>query len=342
MWGDRRIRTVAAMTTTTVSVQETRVERPMTRREEVAFAFFSTWSIIGLFVDGWAHNHDKPETFFTPWHGILYSGVGAAIAFAVFERRRAPVGTPPVAGERVTTAGLGVFLTGAVGDLVWHELFGIEVGIEALMSATHLLLMIGGVLAASAPLRAAWATDDRPRRGLREFAPVLTSATLSTALVAFFFMYATVFALGFGQPAPGDAGDLVRAHAILTAIVTSVLLVAPLAVLRARWTPPLGSATVLFSAIALALSGLRSFELLPLVGGAVVAGAVADAALARRLPLSAAAAASMAALWCSVFAVHAVVWGMPLTVHVWSGAVVFAVLAGAGLARLSELRQPMW
>ena len=28
----------------------------------------------GLFLDGWAHTHGRVDaTFFTPWHGVLYS-----------------------------------------------------------------------------------------------------------------------------------------------------------------------------------------------------------------------------------------------------------------------------
>src|SRR6266566_3590952 len=33
------------------------------------------WWVGGLFVDGWAHEHGKvDQSFFTPWHAILYSG----------------------------------------------------------------------------------------------------------------------------------------------------------------------------------------------------------------------------------------------------------------------------
>src|SRR4249920_2010786 len=33
------------------------------------------WWVGGLFVDGWAHAHGKvDQSFFTPWHAILYAG----------------------------------------------------------------------------------------------------------------------------------------------------------------------------------------------------------------------------------------------------------------------------
>ena len=34
------------------------------------------WLLVGLYLDGWAHNNipELIETFFTPWHAVLYSG----------------------------------------------------------------------------------------------------------------------------------------------------------------------------------------------------------------------------------------------------------------------------
>src|SRR5260221_10518111 len=35
----------------------------------------TSWFIGGLYLDGWAHSHiPQLETFFTPWHAVLYSG----------------------------------------------------------------------------------------------------------------------------------------------------------------------------------------------------------------------------------------------------------------------------
>src|SRR5438552_2538577 len=49
----------------------------------------STWFIGGVFVDGWAHNHiPQLESFFTPWHAVLYSGFAATalLMLGVFMR----------------------------------------------------------------------------------------------------------------------------------------------------------------------------------------------------------------------------------------------------------------
>jgi hypothetical protein len=33
------------------------------------------WLLVGGYLDAWAHNNiPRLETFFTPWHGVLYSG----------------------------------------------------------------------------------------------------------------------------------------------------------------------------------------------------------------------------------------------------------------------------
>ena len=47
-------------------------------------------------------------------------------------------------------------MIGAVGDMVWHIVFGFEVSVEALLSPTHLLLALGGTLIVTGPVRAAW------------------------------------------------------------------------------------------------------------------------------------------------------------------------------------------
>ena len=40
----------------------------------------SFWLTIGLFLDGYAHEHllDGDESFLTPWHLVFYSGFAAA------------------------------------------------------------------------------------------------------------------------------------------------------------------------------------------------------------------------------------------------------------------------
>ena len=168
--------------------------RRLTWRECVISDLFGAWVIIGLFIDGWAHNHEKPETIFTPWHGILYSGFVVAAWWAVRLARRdqrsgqsiwhsAPV------GHSLTLVGVIVFAIGATSDMTWHKLFGVEVSLAALLSPTHLLMLTGALLVMTGPFRAGWADGRQQAPSLREFLPTLGSLILVTALVAFFWLF---------------------------------------------------------------------------------------------------------------------------------------------------------
>ena len=43
--------------------------------DDLAAALLGTWVVGGLFLDGWAHvNQPGLETFFSPWHGVFYTG----------------------------------------------------------------------------------------------------------------------------------------------------------------------------------------------------------------------------------------------------------------------------
>src|SRR5579859_4892847 len=40
-----------------------------------------TWFIVGAYSDVWAHNHLPIDNFWTPWHGVLYSGYAVTALF---------------------------------------------------------------------------------------------------------------------------------------------------------------------------------------------------------------------------------------------------------------------
>jgi hypothetical protein len=48
---------------------------PVTPGFDWIMTILSAVFISGLFLDGWAHTHGRvDETFFTPWHAVLYGG----------------------------------------------------------------------------------------------------------------------------------------------------------------------------------------------------------------------------------------------------------------------------
>lgn len=162
----------------------------------------------GLWVDGWAHFHGEvDDSFFTPWHFLFYSAFGIVALFLAFNhwrnvgkgyhsRRALPQ------GYWFSLVGAMTFALGGVGDMIWHTLFGIEEGSEALTSPTHLALALGMALVFSGALRSAWVrTQSGEQRGWRALGPAIIAMTLLFTLVAFFTSYAhpvvTPFAAGF-------------------------------------------------------------------------------------------------------------------------------------------------
>jgi hypothetical protein len=88
--------------------------------------------------------------------------------------------------------------------MLWHLAFGIEAGLDALVSPTHLLLLTGGTLLLTSPLRAAAATD-------RDRWPAVVSMAAATSLAGFFLSYVSVFGRPWGagtapQPTYRPAG----------------------------------------------------------------------------------------------------------------------------------------
>ena len=320
------------------------------RRQSVAVAVFGTWMIIGLFLDGWSHNQNKPETFFTPWHGLLYSGFGAAIAWFVWDgqrNRRAGVDPPPVGGW-LTGFGVAMFGLGAGGDFGWHAVFGVEADIAALLSPTHLMLMTGGVLMVSGPVRAGWASRTPRTQPVADVWPALACMGLALAVICFFLMYLSPFrGDNVFQPRAivGEFDFLVeeaQVKLIACVLVTSSLFVGAMLLALRRWQPPFGTFTATFGAVAIAMSGLDTFERLPLALSALAGGAVADILIARLRPgpddvraVRIVAGLVPLGLWLPYFLVFKVAYDLPWNVHMWTGTVFLSVVGGLLLSVLA-------
>jgi len=192
-----------ATLTDAVALSRTRARPRTLPIAEPLLAWFmvaaSAWFIGGVYLDGWAHNHGKvDDSFFTPWHGVLYSGYGATagvLLAALFRNRAAGLSWRRALpdGYAVSLFGALVFAVGGVGDLLWHTVFGIETGTEALLSPTHLSLALGGSLMAAGPLRAAWRRIDTPPAGWLGWLPVLLSATVLMSFITFMSQFAHPF-----------------------------------------------------------------------------------------------------------------------------------------------------
>lgn len=329
-----------------------------------AVAAFSGLFVGGAWLDAWAHDNlpSALETFFTPWHGVLYTGFLAAAAFltgTVFRNRRRgyPWQWALPDGYGLSLLGVLVFMAGGVGDMIWHLLFGIEVGIEALLSPTHLLLALGGVLIASGPLRAAW------RRPADEVRSAPLSALLSLAITLSMLMFFTAYANPFGIPWPDRQFDIsefdfsgvssvLGSGAVSTATeglgralgVTGILLQTGLlmgAVLLAmrRWSLPFGALTLIFTLdVAPAVLPHGYYLFIPV---ALLAGLAADALLRYLKPsaerpgaLRVFALAVPAILYALYFLVLTLTGGVSWSVDLWAGAILLAGTVGLLLSYL--------
>lgn len=325
---------------------------PLGARDQLVGSLLGLWVIFGLFLDGWAHDNQKPESFFTPWHGVLYSGFTVAGLFALARARRSRVPgrswreTLPQ-GHGLTLAALAVFAAAALGDLVWHEIWGIEVGVEALLSPTHLLLMASGIVALSAPVRAAWAHDPEVRPTFAGFLPVVLSATLLTALVAFFLLYLSPFSndaagAGFdrftGQAhdhPSADVGELQQLLGVASILMTTVILSVATALLLRRWRPPMGAFTLMYGLLVALFVGVAEFRQPATLLAGVAAGLAADLAVRRGWVAAATCAAAAASLWLGYFAFYALSEGsVAWSAEVWTGTLFLATLIAGAIGLL--------
>ena len=304
-------------------------------RASRAIAVFGSWMLVGLFLDGWSHTNDTPETFFSPWHAVLYSGFVAALAWFAYDGWRHRDGSA-AATDRLATAGLVAFVIGAIGDGLWHELFGIEADIEALLSPTHVALMVGGALMVTAPFRVAWRSlPECPT--FRELLPATISLTLAVSLFLFFLMYLAAA----GPIAQADhASPQEQGWGVASVLVRNVVMLGAVLLVLKRWRPPAGTFTIVFAVPAVALTGLDAFEAVALALPFVIAGVVADVLVARIEDRTTRARSIAVAVplvcWTSYFAVHASQWGVHWPAEIWTGAVVFAALSGLGLSLVSD------
>ena len=251
-----------------------------TRVLDWGVALGGLWLIAGLHLDGWAHRHIHMETFFTPWHAVLYSGYAVTalvvgLGFLVGLRQGKPWRTALPRAYRTALIGAILFLIGGVADMTWHTLLGIEVSLEALLSPPHLLLAFSAGLLITGPLRAAlYRPGDRGSPGL----PALLSVSSLVALAAFFTAYDHPFielsnrfassTLAFVM-APVDQAQMVGAILLQSAILMGAVLL-----LVRRFRLPFGSLTLLFTlTTTLAVSMKENWGMIPI---ALLAGLISD------------------------------------------------------------------
>jgi hypothetical protein len=255
---------------------------------EWLFVIFAAWQVLGAYVDGWAHLHLKTalESFFTPWHAIFYLGFGAVTALLVVtlvRNHRAGYAWKHALPREYLLAlcGSALFLVSGVGDMLWHIIFGIEIGIDALLSPTHLLLAFAGAVIASAPLHAIWfrnRTEERIHKG-----PVVISLCLLVLTLTFMMQFLHPYYYDYTAAASYVEGplyeDISIAHVLVGVTIANIIffvaiiLGVTLAIIRFIDLPP-GTFTLLFFVEAVAMAALM--EQYWFIGSAIISGVLID------------------------------------------------------------------
>jgi hypothetical protein len=312
----------------------------------------SFWFLAGVILDGWAHNHiPELESFFTPWHAVFYSGFLAVGGFlvATLVRNHAKGypwwhAMPP--GYELSLLGVLIFMAGGIGDMIWHEVFGVEVRVEALLSPTHLTLALGGSLMVSGPFRAGWrhpADQDDPTPRWVDLLPQLLSLTFLLSSWTFMTQHShplvdTWAATGF-RPGSQNLPALRQSLGLVSILFQAGVLMGLVLLTVLRWRLPLGSFTLVFGLNATLMSFMRDqYRFIP---AAAAAGFAADLLLRWLRPSGVRSGAFRlfafavpAINYALYFAVLIVTQGLDWSVHLWTGSIVLAGVVGFLLSYL--------
>jgi hypothetical protein len=317
--------------------------------DDLAAALLGTWVLGGLFLDGWAHvNQPGLETFFSPWHGVFYLGFGVSTVVlarlvARHQRGRFDPALVP-AGYGLGLVGVAMFVAGGVADGAWHTMFGVEVGVAALLSPSHLLLLSGGLLMVTSPVRSAWSSPEVPARApARALLPAVWATALFTAVVLFFFQYLSAFVTRApsAAAAAGPEGLLTTIVGVASVLVTNLIVLAPVLLLARRWRLPFGTLTLIATLSAVGLTSLREFVLGNLIWAMLAGGLATDLLIARLRPgpdrpwaFRLVAALAPLLLWGAWMATYAAAYGIAWPPELWAGVLGMASLTGLGLSVL--------
>ncbi|WP_157546567.1 hypothetical protein [Hamadaea tsunoensis] len=317
-------------------------------RDHVAVAALSLITVGGVYLDGWAHvNVRGLETFFTPWHAVLYSGfvVTAAYLVVLGVRLGGRAGGPQAwwhalpKAYKVGLAGVATFAVGGAGDMLWHTLFGVEKGVDALLSPTHLVLLVGGMLLfSSAGVAAARVNGSR--------VAIALSAAAVGAAAAFFMSYLDVFRQPWARlPFVPNTDDTYVIFGVGGYLLDTAAILVPILLMRRHLPrPPRGALSVVVFAVAVGGGANSEYAYPAPIVGAVVGAVVADVLLGivpwRRDPWLLFGFAAPVFVWSGQLLGTAYANGMGWTRELWAGVVVLCALGGWALAAVSRPAEP--
>lgn len=321
-------------------------------RFEWLYILASLWLFTGLYLDGWAHNNipEQIDSFFTPWHIVLYSGYGVAAAILgtqYLRNIRTGYHWLKALPSAYMTSLLGAIIFATAGnlDFIWHAVFGFEENVEALVSPSHLSLAVGGVMIMSGPLRAAWRQSHSTEEA------ITSRALLSLFILIGVFTFFTQFSNAFAHPqvfvGRSPLGDTYFWDVALISyvLIPTVILMAAIIMVMLRWRLPLGSLTLLItgnSVLMFLMTWRYSHAQWPVLIAALFGGFLADVLLLRLKPSTQRIKAlrwfsflTPALLFLAYFVALLLTDQLWWNSNMWLGMIFFSGILGLGLSWLA-------
>ncbi|MBI2507541.1 hypothetical protein HYV89_01165 [Candidatus Woesearchaeota archaeon] len=243
---------------------------------ESIFIFFSFWTVLGAHIDGWAHhNFPELETFFTPWHAILYSGFFFSFLFllihSVIEHKKGkPWRESLPYGYGSSLIGGFIFLISGIGDMFWHITFGIEESVNALLNPTHLGLAVGIGLMALGAFR-----NNLAEKSNKIKITTILSLALTLSILSFMVQFGNPIVETYASSQ--DITQPVRYSQIMGVLgiyFTTMLFMSFILLMILRWKVPFGAVTLMLT-LFIGLASIME-ENYVFILGALLTGLFAD------------------------------------------------------------------
>jgi hypothetical protein len=164
----------------------------------------SLMQISGTSWDVTSHLMFKPETFFTPSHALLYSGIGlitiatVLITFLYIKNKHNITNTSAKNSFQLLLIGSVVSIISGPADYLWHQAFGID----GLLSPTHISLMTGmlitsiGVVIGLAKIKIPSTKKNINLETLRKIALIPAFAALWFTIIWYVYFFSLPFSNG--------------------------------------------------------------------------------------------------------------------------------------------------
>lgn len=312
---------------------------------DAVFLLVAGCFVTGTYLDSWAHNNIPAlETFFTPWHGVLYAGVFlTAIVLAVvivINRVRGATWQEAVpAGYGLSVLGAYGMLVVGVGDGFWHTIFGVEKNVDAIFSPTHLAGMICSNLMVAGLYRSLYLRLPQRRIALADQIWLILAITLFFAMIANDTQPTSPFITLYPVVAP-TGEDLAQLLAVTSFVIQATIFTGLALYSIRRWQVPFGFFTVPLTVVGIVLSLMKQHYIVILAS--LLAGLIIDIcyvllrpSLERPWQLRTFAIFASATLYLVYMIVLEIAYGLVWSIHMTVGSIFVTCVLGWLLSYLA-------